>query len=112
MPIEWMPIGHLRLTAGAWPISHTGLAKVQYNFNGSVTTSTCTFRDDWIDPVRSGGDFSAYLSPGGLTWTAFVTNRSLPTTTTATKVGLFECPHKAGTLGTATFDEARFMPRP
>jgi hypothetical protein len=62
--------------------------------------------------VRSGSNFSAYLSPDGTTWTAVVTNKNLPTITTPATVGIFEVSHKAGALGTATFDNVSFTPGP
>jgi glucose/arabinose dehydrogenase/regulation of enolase protein 1 (concanavalin A-like superfamily) len=90
----------------------TGAVKVQYNFNGSVTGATYSFPNLWMKLVRSGGNFSAYLSPDGSTWTAILLNKSLPTITTSATVGLFECSHKPGTLGTATFDNVSFTPGP
>jgi hypothetical protein len=62
--------------------------------------------------VRSGANFSAYISPDGLTWTTVVANKSLPTITTAATVGMYEVSHKSGTLGTATFDNVSFTPGP
>ena len=93
-------------------VSYTGLVKVQYNFNGSVTTSTYTYPNVWMKLVRSGSNFSAYLSPDGVTWTSVLANQSLPTIPTAATVGLYECSHKAGVLGTATFDNVSFTPGP
>jgi hypothetical protein len=90
----------------------TGAVKVQYNFNGSVTGATYSFPSLWMKLVRSGANFSAYLSPDGSTWTAVLLNKSLPTITTSATVGLFECSHKAGSLGTATFDNVSFTPGP
>jgi hypothetical protein len=92
--------------------SYTGLVKVQYNFNGSVTTSTYTYPNVWMKLVRSGSNFSAYLSPDGVTWTSVLANKSLTTIPTAATVGLFECSHKSGVLGTATFDNVSFTPGP
>jgi hypothetical protein len=90
-----------------------GVVKVQYNFNGSVAAlSTYSFPNLWMKLVRSGTNFSAYLSPDGLTWTAVVVNKSLPTITTAATVGMYECSHKTGTLGTATFDNVSFVAGP
>ena len=66
----------------------------------------------WRRGVRSGSSFSAYLSPDGVTWTAVLVNKSLPTITTSATVGLFECSHKPGVLGTATFDNVSFTPGP
>ena len=86
--------------------------KVQYNFNGSVSGATYTMPNLWMKLVRSGANFSAYLSPDGVTWTAVVTSKSLPTIPTAATLGLFECSHKAGALGTATFDNVSFVPGP
>ena len=90
----------------------TGAVKVQYNFNGSVTGATYAFPNLWMKLVRSGSSFSAYLSPDGVTWTAVLVNKSLPTITTSATVGLFECSHKPGVLGTATFDNVSFTPGP
>jgi regulation of enolase protein 1 (concanavalin A-like superfamily) len=91
----------------------TGVVKVQYNFNGSLsTTATYSFPNIWMKLVRSSGNFSAYVSPDGVTWTAVVTNKSLSTIPTAATVGIFECSHKAGVLGTATFDNVSFTPGP
>ena len=90
----------------------TGAVKVQYNFSGSVTSATYAFPNLWMKLVRSGSLFSAYLSPDGVTWTAVLVNKSLPTITTSATVGLFECSHKPGVLGTATFDNVSFTPGP
>ena len=90
----------------------TGTVKVQYNFNGSVSGATYSFPNVWMKIVRSGSNFSAYISPDGTTWTAVVLNKSLTTIPTAATVGVFECSHKAGTLGTATFDNVSFTPGP
>jgi hypothetical protein len=90
----------------------TGVVKVQYNFTGSIATSTYTFPNVWMKLVRSGGLFSAYVSPDGVTWTSFLVNKSLPTIPTAATVGIFECSHHPGSLGTATFDNVSFTPGP
>jgi hypothetical protein len=90
----------------------SGAVKVQYNFSGSVTGATYSFPNLWMKLVRSGSNFSAYLSPDGATWTAVLLNKSLPTIPTAATVGLFECSHKPGVLGTATFDNVSFTPGP
>jgi hypothetical protein len=90
----------------------TGAVKVQYNFTGSITTSTYTFPNLWMKLVRSGSNFSAFVSPDGVTWTSFLANKSLPTIPVAATVGIFECSHKPGTLGTATFDNVSFTPGP
>ncbi len=91
----------------------SGVVKVQYNFSGSLSaTSTYSFPNVWMKLVRSSGNFSAYLSPDGVTWTAVVTNKSLPTIPTAATIGIFECSHKVGVLGTATFDNVSFTPGP
>jgi outer membrane protein assembly factor BamB len=92
--------------------NYQGLVKVQYNFSGSLTTTTYTYPNVWMKLVRSGSLFSAYLSPDGLTWTAVLTNKSLPTISTAATVGIFECSHVAGKLGTATLDNVGFTPGP
>jgi hypothetical protein len=62
--------------------------------------------------VRSGSNFSAYVSPDGVTWTAVLTNKSLSTIPTAATVGLFECSHNVAKVGTATFDNVSFTPGP
>ena len=90
----------------------SGLVKVQYNFSGSVTTSTYTFPNVWMKLVRSGSSFSAYLSPDGVTWTSVLANKSLTTIQTAATVGIFECSHSTTKLGTATFDNVSFTPGP
>jgi hypothetical protein len=93
-------------------VSYTGLVKVQYNFSGSVTTSTYAFPNVWMKLVRSGSSFSAYLSPDGVTWTSVVANESLPTIPSAATVGIYECSHSPGVLGTAAFDNVSFTPGP
>jgi outer membrane protein assembly factor BamB len=90
----------------------SGLVKVQYNFNGSVTTSTYTYPNLWMKLVRSGNSFSAYLSPDGVTWKAVLSNKSLTTIPTAATVGIFECSHSTTKLGTATFDHVSYIPGP
>ena len=90
----------------------TGVVKAQYNFNGSVSGATYTFPNLWMKLVRSGNNFSAYLSPDGVTWTAVLVNKNLPTITTSATVGIYECSHKPGVLGTATFDNVSFTPGP
>lgn len=90
----------------------TGAVKVQYNFNGTVSGATFGFPNLWMKLVRSGGNFSAYTSPDGVAWTALVVTNSLPTITTSATVGIFECSHKPGVLGTATFDNVSFVPGP
>jgi hypothetical protein len=92
--------------------NYQGITKVQYNFNGTVSGATYSFPNVWMKLVRSGTNFSAYLSPDGVTWTAVLANKSLTTIPTAATVGLFECSHKAGVLGTATFDNVSFTPGP
>ena len=90
----------------------TGVVKVQYNFNGSVSGATYSFPNIWMKLVRSGTNFSAYISPDGVTWTAVLVNKSLPTITTTATVGIFEVSHKVGVLGTATLDNVSFTPGP
>jgi hypothetical protein len=90
----------------------SGLVKVQYNFSGSVTTTTYAYPNVWMKLVRSGNSFSAYLSPDGVIWTTILANKSLPTIPTAATVGIFECSHSATKLGTATFDNVSFAPGP
>jgi outer membrane protein assembly factor BamB len=92
--------------------SPSGLVKVQYNFSGSVTTSTYSYPNLWMKLVRSGSNFSAYLSPDGVTWTAVLTNKSLTTIPAAATVGLFECSHNVAKIGKATFDNVSFTPGP
>jgi hypothetical protein len=89
-----------------------GLVKVQYNFSGSITTSTYVFPNVWMKLVRSGSNFSAYLSPDGVTWTSVLAAKSLATIPTAATVGIFECSHSTTRLGTATFDNVSFTPAP
>ena len=90
----------------------SGLVKVQYNFSGSISSSTYVFPNAWMKLVRSGSSFSAFLSPDGVTWTSVLANKSLPTIPTAATVGLFECSHSTTKLGTATFDNVSFTPGP
>ena len=90
----------------------TGVVKVQYNFNGSISGATYSFPNLWMKLVRSGANFSAYTSPDGVTWTSVVVNKNLPTITTAATVGIYEVSHKPGALGTATFDNVSFTPGP
>jgi outer membrane protein assembly factor BamB len=90
----------------------SGLVKVQYNFSGSVTTSTYTYPNVWMKLVRSGSSFSAYLSPDGVTWTTVLANKSLTTIPASATVGIFECSHSTTKLGTATFDNVSFTPGP
>jgi len=90
----------------------TGVLRVQYNFNGSISGATYSFPNIWMKLVRSGANFSAYISPDGVTWTTVAANKNLPTITTASTVGIYEVSHKAGSLGTATFDNVSFTPGP
>jgi outer membrane protein assembly factor BamB len=90
----------------------SGLVKVQYNFSGSITTTTYTYPNVWMKLVRSGTSFSASLSPDGVTWTSVLANKSLPTIPTSATVGIFECSHSTTKLGTATFDNVSFTPGP
>jgi regulation of enolase protein 1 (concanavalin A-like superfamily) len=90
----------------------SGLVKVQYNFSGSVTTTTYSYPNVWMKLVRSGNSFSAYLSPDGAIWTSVLANKSLATVPTAATVGIFECSHSTTKLGTATFDNVSFTPGP
>ncbi len=93
-------------------VAPSGLVKVQYNFSGSITTSTYAFPNVWMKLVRSGSSFSAYLSPDGVTWTSVLANKSLTTIPTAATVGIFECSHSTTKLGMATFDNVSFTPGP
>jgi len=90
----------------------TGVVKVQYNFSGSVSGATYSFPNIWMKLVRSGANFSAYISPDGVTWTTVIANKNLPTITTAATVGIFEVSHKVGVLGTATLDNVSLTPGP
>ncbi len=92
--------------------NYQGLVKVQYNFTGSVASTTYAYPNLWMKLVRSGGAFSAYLSSDGTTWTAVVSTLNLPTIPASATVGFFECSHKAGSLGTATFDNVSFVAGP
>jgi len=89
----------------------TGIVKVQYNFSGSVSGATYSFPNLWMKLSRSGTTFTASLSPDGVTWTV-VLSKSLPTIPAASTVGIVECSHKVGVLGTATFDNISFTPGP
>lgn len=93
-------------------VAPSGLIKVQYNFSGSVTGQTLAFPNVWMKLVRSGSLFSAYVSPDGVAWTPVVLAKSLPTMPVSATVGVFECSHKAGTFGTAAFDNLAFNPGP
>ena len=92
--------------------SPTGLVKVQYNFSGSITTTTYAFPNAWMKLVRSGSSFSAYLSADGITWVSVLAGKSLPTIPTSATVGIFECSHSTTKLGTATFDNVSFTAGP
>jgi uncharacterized repeat protein (TIGR01451 family) len=88
-----------------------GTVKVQYDFNGSTTaTSIYNFPNVWMKLVSLNGAFTAYLSGDGTNWTPIL-SKTLPITFPAT-VGLFECSHNTGQLGTATFDNVSFTPGP
>ena len=93
-------------------VAPSGLVKVQYNFSGSISTSTYNFPNVWMKLVRSGSSFSAYVSPDGVNWTTVLANKSLTTIPTSATVGLFECSHSATKLGAATFDNVSFTPGP
>ena len=85
--------------------------------DGLVATGASLGIDQPLHGLRPGAtpdgtNFSAFLSPDGVTWTAVLANKSLTTIPTAATVGLFECSHKAGVLGTATFDNVSFTPGP
>jgi uncharacterized repeat protein (TIGR01451 family) len=87
-----------------------GGIKVQYAFNGSVTGPTLTFPDVWMKLTRVGNVFTAYVSPDGVTWTN-VFHKTITMNAQIT-AGLFVCSHKAGTLGTATFDNVGYTTGP
>ena len=99
-------------TAGApYFLISTGPAgdiKVQYDFNGSIGEGTYSFPNVWMKVTRLGNTLSAFLSSDGVTWTD-VFRKTLTMTACAT-VGLFECSHKTGVLGTATFDNVSYTP--
>ena len=76
--------------------SPQGVIKVEYDFNGSITQSTTyTFPNAWMKLAWEGGNFTAYLSDNGVTWTQAL-SKTLPITSPAT-VGLFECSHNVKT---------------
>ena len=87
-----------------------GDIKVQYDFNGSVGGATYTFPNLWMKLVSLNGKITAYTSSDGVTWTQ-VLSKTLPITFPAT-IGLFECSHKTGAIGTATFDNVSFTAGP
>jgi hypothetical protein len=88
-----------------------GIVKVQYDFTGSVqVASIYNFPDVWMKLVSLNGTYTAYLSGDGTNWQP-VFSKNLAFTFPAT-VGLFECSHNAGQLGTATFDNVSFTPGP
>ena len=91
-----------------------GIVKAQYDFNGSVQAlSVYSFPNVWMKLVSLNGMYSAYVSGDGTTWTALLTNKTLPTPITfPATVGLFECSHNTQLLGTATFDNVTFTPGP
>lgn len=83
--------------------SPSGLVKVQYGFNGSLSSLTEPFPDGWMKiSWTATGKYTASLSTDGVTWTP-VLSKTLAITAPAT-VGLVECSHNAAALGTATFD--------
>jgi hypothetical protein len=87
-----------------------GNIKVQYNFNGSTGGATYTFPNLWMKLVSLNGVITAYTSSDGVTWTK-VLSKTMAFTSPAT-IGLFECSHKTGVVGTATFDNVSFTPGP
>ena len=75
--------------------SPSGLVKVQYGFNGSLTSLTEPFPNGWMKiSWTAAGKYTASLSPDGVTWTPVLT-KTLTITAPAT-VGLFECSHNTG----------------
>ncbi len=87
--------------------SPSGLIKVQYAFNGSLTSLTEPFPNGWMKiSWTAAGKYTASLSTDGVTWTP-VLSKTLAITSPAT-TGLFECSHNAGALGTATFDNVSY----
>jgi hypothetical protein len=90
----------------------TGIVKVQYNFSGSVSGATYSFPNVWMKLSPIGHATSRpHSQPDGVTWTV-VLSKSLPTIPAASTVGVVECSHKVGVLGTATFDNISFTPGP
>ncbi len=87
-----------------------GDIKVQYDFNGSIGGATYTFPNVWMKLVSLNGKITAYTSADGVTWTQ-VLSKTLAITSPAT-IGLFECSHKTGAIGTATFDNVTFTAGP
>jgi glucose/arabinose dehydrogenase len=88
-------------------VAPTGVVKVQYDFSGSLTESTYAFPNLWMKlSWTTAGRVTAYLSSDGVTWTQ-VLSKTLAVTSPAT-AGLFECSHKAGLTGTATFDNVSY----
>ena len=87
-----------------------GDVKVQYDFSGSAGGATYTFPNLWMKLVSLNGKIIAYTSADGATWTQ-VLSKTLAITSPAT-IGLFECSHKTGVIGTVTFDNVSFTPGP
>ena len=57
----------------------------------------------WVRVVRSGTNFTGFMSSDGATWTQ-ITNAIPITMSSNVMVGLAVCAHNSSTLSTATFD--------
>ena len=88
-----------------------GIVKAQWDFSGSQSAvSIYNLPNVWLKLVSLNGTITAYASGDGTNWNA-IASKILPITFPAT-VGLFECSHNTGQLGTATFDNVSFTPGP
>ena len=74
----------------------------QYGFNASTLGGSYSFPNAWLKLTRTGNTITAFSSADGSTWTP-VGAATISLTDPAT-IGLFTTSHKAGALGTATFD--------
>ena len=90
----------------------SGIVKVQYGFGSSIGGATYAFPNVWLKLVRSGSSFSAYVSGDGVAWNAIVSGLNLAAIPAAATVGIFECSHKPGVVGTATIDNVTFTAGP
>jgi RHS repeat-associated protein len=75
-------------------------------FDGSVALSTAgstVSEPYWVEVVRSANQFSAYVSPDGVTWFQVGTTQTITTSQTV-YVGLAVSSQTPGTLATATLD--------
>ena len=87
----------------------SGVIKSEYDFTGSIGGGTLSFPNVWLKITRVGSTFTSYESSNGVTWTE-VEQKTLSVATPAV-VGLFECSHKPGVLGSATFDNVSYTPQ-